>query len=155
MSAINEIRKAYEEATGSWTGCDWTIEHCVSSDYNDDPPRASFINLDDYSSEELRELANSADSESLPEPGDSDWLRWHDYADAEALRAAADELDSITESAEKAEEYAARAMDLLSQGKFAEASEAGREAESIEREYGDSPVWGTFSDLLDELEIVT
>jgi hypothetical protein len=135
---IDEIRSAYENASGSWTGCDWTTDHGKTS-----------LDLDGHTADRLRSLVSElTDDEEgecgeLPQPtGGSreDWI-----AD---LQSAIDVLARTEADAVEAELAASEAMTFADNGDLSSALDEIERACSIERKYGDYPTWRSMANLI-------
>jgi hypothetical protein len=112
-SDLEAIRRAYEEAAGKWTGCDWTTRFG-----NND------LDLKDWSSAEAESMAvESRDSEEV-----EDWT------------AAAQWLAQVERNARQAEAQAALAVAAANAAEWDEALEHARHALLLEFASG-RPLW--------------
>lgn len=150
-SGLAWVRMVYKEASGSWTGLDWTATHGVYE-----------IDIDGLDADELREAAEAADSQEDHDCSYCDryWSRHAVRADgpasgqeawenlAEELRSAADYIDAVTSSAEEAEQLAEEAVEAFERGDLVAAYQAAKAAVSCESEYGDSPTWRVLRDSI-------
>lgn len=166
------VRKAYDDATGTWTGCDWTTDHGSTN-----------LNLDGESADDLRRYADGLESsryddaddteaqdewDRIPKPDSvDDWAqldrreiddaeyesitRNHRQAWIDDLRSGADWLEECASAAASAEEYAAEAMRHIEAGDISRAIDAAKSASRCESEYGDDPAWGAFRRAVEEL----
>jgi hypothetical protein len=135
QTQIDEIRTAYENASGSWTGCDWTTDHGKTD-----------IDLDGHTADRIRRLVgklsddNDADEEGecgdLPQPSGGsreDWIT--------DLQSAIDVLERTESDAAEAELAASEAMELADNGDLSGALVEIERACDIENTYGDCPTW--------------
>ncbi len=101
---LDEVRRAYLKATGTWTGCDW------------DTDLGHEVNLNGWT-------ARAAEAQALEAPGDRERQVW---------AAAAMWLRQIEHRAEQAEAQATRAMAAANFGRWPEAVEHARRAWALE-----------------------
>jgi len=122
---MEDVTRAYEEATGTWTGCDWPTVF-----------GAAGLNLEGWSAEEA--AAHAIEVEA---------------AERKVWEAAASCLEEVERRAAEAEEEAKRALLAATAGAWQEAAEHARRAWSLEFATGRSfrrqrPTWHRLHEVL-------
>ena len=105
----DEFRHAFEQAAGTWTGCDWPTRFGITG-----------LNLSGCTADKAKAMAAAAG----------------DVAEAEAWRAAAEWLAQVERAAEQAEICAATALAAANAGDLEEALEHAQRACVLEEDTG-------------------
>ena len=153
-----EIQNAYDQATGNWSGCDWTTTHGSTEidldgeDYAEIRRVVERMKNDTATEEEIESLPKSCSvhhvgllSEDYSNEEYNDAIEEHGENWVADLLSGADWLEVCEASATAAEEAAAEAMKAVNEGRLIDALEAAERASSLESIYGDDPIWGAFS----------
>jgi len=142
---ISKVEAAYVAASGSWSGLDWTYlvpptGGCSGSSAYD----IDGLDLDDPATAErwTKSLLDDA-----PEMSRN---RAKQHVEA-ALDVAREYIAKVERDAAAAEEAAKYAIEAVKDGNLDAAIEYATAASSIENEYGDDPVWGSFRRAVIEL----
>lgn len=175
-TAMDELKKAVEEARDGWTGCGWTTQHGLCN-----------LDLDgvtaeqaDEAAETWRGLAEWLESLAADEPGGvsaETLLNPLDAAQYRAIRgakaqladtfddenhgwpwvagcladdwkSAAEWLHEVEDAARTAGDHGAACVAAAERGDWQNAYEEAEEAAALERPYGDTPSWGPVRDAV-------
>lgn len=137
---IEEIKKEYVRASGSWTGCDWKTEFGRSG-----------LNLKGIRSGTVAPCYRSptyVDMERMCVETETQY-RAIQLNDAQAANKWLAEVES---DAALAEREAESAMSFLKKGLYEEAAYSARLAAKIELGYNRNKTWGRFAELFTDLE---
>lgn len=115
LTHAEEVRQAYQEASGTWTGCDWPTKFGRSG-----------LDLNGRTAAEVRALAGGAEAREA-----ADWS------------AAADWLAEVERHARQAETHAAAAVTAAQAGDWREALQHAQQAWAQEFATG-RPIWRGF-----------
>lgn len=137
---LEEIRKEYENAQGNWTGCDWTTDHGRCK-----------LDLDGKRSDTYAPIYKRPNMLDLVE-ADVETEGEHRQIWEGDVQTARGYLFEIENDAATAEKEAKKAMQNIERGEYGDAAEHAHRAAKIESYYGDSPTWGRFADMCEELE---
>jgi len=137
---MDSVQKAYEEASGEWTGLDWTIVEPIRiGDLVTEVDMSTMSSATDV----FEELEGAFQFDEIPESrlksvAEQMWESFEEYQ------------SEVEEDALEAETLAAQAMEAYQQGDLEEAASLAEEVDSLEREYGDAHIWGNWASLLIE-----
>lgn len=142
MVTREEVEAAYTDASGSWSGLDWTylvppVGGCGGSSAYD----IDGLDLDDPA---VMDRWTKSLMDDSPEMSRN---RAKQHVEG-ALEAAREYIAQVERDADAAEEAAKYAIEAFRKGYLDSAVEYAEAASRLEREYGDDPVWGPFRKAL-------
>jgi hypothetical protein len=135
---LTEVEAAYQAASGSWVGFDWTYlvppegGNRGSSAYDIDG-----LDLDDPATSDRWITFLLEDCPDMPRNQASEHVEV-------ALDEAREYVAQVERDASAAEDAAKCAIEAVRDGKLDLAAEYAEEASRLERTYGDDPTWGDF-----------
>lgn len=137
---IEEIKKEYEQAHGSWTGCDWETRFGRSGINLKGKRSGTYTPC--YKSPTIMDLSRACVETETQ-------YREAQLKDVQAVKKWLAEVES---DAALAEREAENAMCFLKKGMYEEAAYSACLAAKIELDYGSNKTWGRFAELFTDLE---